>query len=92
MLEIAKEKIYSATKKFAPNFVLAASNILPVLALVKGWQPAPAGQVNGPYLAGSINGLKVFVTPNITRGEFVVGCNGSDMMSSCAVYAPYMAG
>ena len=80
-----------AKTQVAPNFVLAASNILPVLALVKGWQAAPAGQVNGPYMAGSINGLKVFVTPNLPQGEFVVGCNGSDMMSSAAVYAPYMA-
>lgn len=91
VLEIAKKRIYDATKKFAPNFVLAASDILPVLSLVKGWQAAPAGQVNGPYFAGTINGLKVFVTPNIEEGRFVVGCNGSDMMSSAAVYAPYMA-
>ena len=91
ILEIAKQKIYDATKKFAPNFMLAASDILPVLALVKGWQAAPAGQVNGPYFAGTINGLKVFVTPNIAPGKFVIGCNGSDMMSSAAVYAPYMA-
>ena len=91
ILEIAKQKIYDATKKFAPNFMLAASDILPVLALVKGWQTAPAGQVNGPYFAGTINGLKVFVTPNIAPGKFVIGCNGSDMMSSAAVYAPYMA-
>lgn len=91
ILEIAKQKIYDATKKFAPNYVLAASNILPVLSLVKGWQAAPAGQVNGPYFAGTINGLKVFVTPNLAAGKFVVGCNGSDMMSSAAVYAPYMA-
>ena len=91
ILEIAKKRIYDATKKFAPNFVLAASDILPVLSLVKGWQAAPAGQVNGPYFAGTINGLKVFVTPNIDEGRFVVGCNGSDMMSSAAVYAPYMA-
>lgn len=91
ILEIAKQKIYDATKKFAPNFVLAASNILPVLSMVRGWQAAPAGQVNGPYFAGTINGLKVFITPNFAEGEFVVGCNGSDMMSSAAVYAPYMA-
>ena len=91
ILEIAKQRIYDATKKFAPNYVLAASNILPVLSLVKGWQAAPAGQINGPYLAGTINGLKVFVTPNLPQGKFVVGCNGNDMMSSAAVYAPYMA-
>lgn len=91
VLEIAKQKIYDATKKFAPNFVLASSSIMPVLSLVKGWKPASLGQVNGPYMAGTINGLKVFVTPNLEQGKFVVGCNGSDMMSSAAVYAPYMA-
>ena len=91
ILEIAKQKIYDATKKFAPNYVLCASNLLPVLSVVKSWHAAPAGQINGPYFAGTINGLKVFVTPNIEAGKFVVGCNGNDMMSSAAVYAPYMA-
>ena len=65
--------------------------MLPVLSVVKSWHAAPAGQINGPYFAGTINGLKVFVTPNIEAGKFVVGCNGNDMMSSAAVYAPYMA-
>lgn len=91
ILEIAKQKIYDKTKKFAPNYVLAASDLLPVLSVVKGWNAAPAGAINGPYFAGTINGLKVFVTPNIVPGKFVVGCNGNDMMSSAAVYAPYMA-
>lgn len=91
ILEIAKQKIYDATKKFAPNYVIVASNILPVLSVIKSWKAAPTGSVNGPYFAGSINGLKVFVTPNIEAGTFVVGCNGNDMMSSAAVYAPYMA-
>ena len=91
ILEIAKQKIYDATKKFAPNYVICASNLLPVLSVVKSWNAAPAGQINGPYFAGTINGLKVFVTPNIEAGTFVVGCNGNDMMSSAAVYAPYMA-
>jgi hypothetical protein len=35
--------------------------------------------------------MKVFVTPNIAPGRFVLGVNGDDMMSSAAVYAPYMA-
>lgn len=91
ILEIAKQKIYDATKKFAPNYVIVASNILPVLSVIKSWRAAPGGSVNGPYFAGTINGLKVFVTPNIAAGTFVVGCNGNDMMSSAAVYAPYLA-
>lgn len=91
LLEIARQKIYDRTKRFAPNYMLCASNILPVLAFVKGFQAAPAGSINGPYFAGTLNGLKVFVTPNIEAGKFVVGVNGDDYMSSVAVYAPYMA-
>jgi hypothetical protein len=91
ILEIAKQHIYDATKKFQPNYMLAASNLLPILSVCKGWHPAPAGSINGPFFAGTINNLKVFVTPNIDKGTFVIGCNGNDMMSSAAVYAPYMA-
>jgi hypothetical protein len=91
VLEIAKQRIYDATQKFAPNYMIIASNILPVLSMVSSFKAASTGAINGPYMAGTIGGLKVFVTPNITPGTFVVGCNGSDMMSSAAVYAPYMA-
>lgn len=90
-LEIAKQRIYDRTQKFAPNYMLIASNVLPILTFMKGFQAAPAGVYNGPYFAGTLNGLKVFVTPNIQPGKFVLGVNGSDLMSSAAVYAPYMA-
>ena len=91
VLEIARQFVYDRTKKFAPNYMLCASNLLPVLSLIRGFKAASAGAINGPYLAGTINGLKVFVTPNMAAGDFVIGVNGNDMMSSAAVYAPYMA-
>lgn len=91
IVEIGRQKIYDVTKRFAPNYMLIASNVLPVLTFIKGFSAAPAGQINGPYFAGTLNGLKVFVTPNIAPGKFVLGVNGDDMMSSAAVYAPYMA-
>lgn len=91
ILEIARQKIYDRTKRFAPNYMLIASNVLPILTFIKGFSAAPTGSINGPYFAGTLNGLKVFVTPNIEAGKFVIGVNGDDMMSSAAVYAPYMA-
>lgn len=91
IVEIGKQKIYDRTKRFTPNYMLIASNVLPVLKFVKGFVPAKAGSVNGPYLAGTLDGIKVFVTPNIAPGKFVLGVNGDDMQSSAAVYAPYMA-
>ena len=88
MVEIARQKIYDKTKRFAPNYMLIASDILPVLTFIKGFNAAPAGQINGPYFCGTLNGLKVFVTPNIQAGTYVIGVNGSDLMSAAAVYAP----
>lgn len=90
VLGIGKQLIYDRTKKFAPNYMLIASNILPIFSFIKSWQPAPAGQINGPYFAGTLDGIKVYVSPAMAQGEFVLGVNGSDMMTSAAVYAPYM--
>jgi len=90
ILEVARQKIYDRTKRFAPNYMIIASNVLPILTFIKGFSAAPTGSINGPYFAGTLNGLKVFVTPNIEPGKFVIGVNGDDMMSSAAVYAPYM--
>lgn len=91
IIENARRDIYKATKKFAPNYMLISPDVLPVLTFIKGFTAAPAGQINGPYFAGTLNSLKVFVSPSMADGEFCVGVNGSDMMSSVAVYAPYMA-
>lgn len=91
IVEIAKQKIYDRTKRFTPNYMLIASNVLPVLKFLKGFVASRVGSMNGPYLAGTLDGIKVFVTPNIDPGKFVLGVNGDDMQSSAAVYAPYMA-
>ena len=91
VVEIGKQLIYDNTKRFAPTYMLVASDILPILSFIKGFSAASTSSVNGPYFAGTLNGLKVFVTPNVKPGTFVLGVNGDDMMSSAAVYAPYMA-
>ena len=91
VIEVGRQIVYDRTKRFAPNYMIIASDILPILTFMKGFSAAPAGQINGPYFAGTLNGLKVYVSPAIKRGRFLLGVNGDDMMSSVAVYAPYMA-
>lgn len=91
IVDIANTKIYAKTKRFAATYMLCARNVINVLQFVPGFKAASATKINGPYLAGTLNGLKVFVTPNIEDGKFVLGVNGDDFMSSAAVYAPYMA-
>jgi hypothetical protein len=91
VIEVGRQIIYDRTKRFAPNYMIIASDVLPILTFMKGFSAAPAGTINGPYYAGTLNGLKVYVSPAIKAGRFLLGVNGDDMMSSVAVYAPYMA-
>ena len=91
VVEIAKQEIYDATQKFAPNYMVCSSSVMPVLAMCEAFKPAATGAVNGPYMAGTFGSLKVFVSPRMPKGRYIIGVNGGDMMSSAAVYAPYMA-
>lgn len=89
-VEELKMVLYKRTKKFVPNFMLAAADILPVLMFVPGFQAASVSDINGPYFAGTFNGLKVYVTPNIASGKFILGVNQGAMQAAAGVYAPYM--
>ena len=86
----AKQIVYDATQKFVPNWLLVASDIVPVLSMISAFKAAPTGQVNGPYFAGTVDSFKVFVSPALASGKFIAGVLGSDMYSAAAVYAPYM--
>ena len=91
ILDQASQIIYDRPPKHAANYMICASNIKPILSLMRGWKAASTGKINGPYFAGTINGIKVFVSPALVPGRFVLGFNGDDLMTSAAVYAPYMA-
>lgn len=91
VIELASQHIYDATQKHAANYMICASNIKPILVMMEGWKAASTSKINGPYFAGEINGIKVYVSPALKPGRFVLGFNGDDMVTSAAVYAPYMA-
>ena len=86
----AKMVIYNRTQKYAPNYMIIGTDLVPILPYLKGWKAASAATVNGPYFAGTLDGLKVYVSPAMKPEEYVFGINGSDLQTSAAVYAPYM--
>lgn len=91
VVEMAKAIIYDRTKKFHPNYMVIASDILPVLRFVNGFTAVKNVKMNGPYKVGELDGMNVYVSPIMEAGKFFLGLNGNDMMSSAGVYAPYMA-
>ena len=90
VLERAKALIFKATQKFSPNYMICAPDVMTVISFAPGFHAAPAADVAGPYVAGTLNNLKVIVSPIMEDGTFVLGVNGSDLKTSAAVYAPYM--
>lgn len=91
VVEMARAIIYDRTKKFHPNYMVISSDILPVLRFINGFTAVKNAKMNGPYKVGELDGLAVYVSPLMEEGEFFLGLNGNDMMSSAGVYAPYMA-
>lgn len=90
VIERASQHIYDATQKHAASYLLIASNIKPVLVMMEGFKAANTAKINGPYFAGELNGVKVYVSPALEPGKFVAGYNGGDLATSAAVFAPYM--
>ena len=89
-IAIATSKLYKRTKKFAPNFMVASADIQPVLNMVSSFKAASTTDVNGPYFAGSINGIKVFISPDLADGTYVLGVANPIQKGTAAVFAPYM--
>ena len=89
-IERAKMAIYTKTRKFMPNWMIVSPEVMPILAFVKGFEPAQAGLVNGPYLAGTVSGMKVFVSPALDGKVCYLGVLAADGKSAVGVYAPYL--
>ena len=69
----AKQIMFERTQKFAPNYMVVGSRVLTVLPYSKGWVAAPASTVNGPFFAGTLDGIKVFCSPAINKDRFFFG-------------------
>lgn len=82
--------VYAKTQKHNINYVVCARDVINVVSFINGWKPSNAKAV-GPYYAGNLNGIKFYVSPMLAKGEMFGGFHGDDLMTSAAIYAPYMA-
>ena len=58
-IEQAKMGVYKRTNRLQPTWMLVSPDIMPILAFVPGFKAASNVTINGPYVAGEVNGLKV---------------------------------
>lgn len=84
----AKAAIYAKTSRFMPSWMVVSPMVTPILAFVPGFKAASVNNVNGPYIAGEIDGLKVIVSPALAGTVCYLGVLNGD--TATGVYAPYM--
>lgn len=89
-IDEADQVIYNITKKFNCTYMVAGSGIKKILRFCPDWKPVANANVVGPYFAGTLSGIKVFISPDLAQNEYFLGVNGGDLMTSAAVYAPYL--
>lgn len=95
VIEEAKNVIYKKTNRFMPNWMVCSPEIMPILTFVPGFVPAANASVNGPYVAGTVSGMKVIVSPALAdpeklEGVCYLGVLGADGKTATGIYAPYL--
>lgn len=81
--------INAATRKVAANFMVCGLGVLTVLKVMRDFKSS-GNIANGPYFAGTLGDLKVYVVPTYPANFFVCGYKGTNMLDSGAFYCPYM--
>ena len=94
-LEEAKAAVYKVNRRFMPNWMLVSPDMMPIITFVPGFKPASNSIANGPYIAGTLNGLKVIVSPQLIAEEKesveavgYFGVLGADGKTATGVFAP----
>lgn len=85
-LEQAKAAVYKANRRFMPNWMIISPDVMPILTFVPGFQPANNSIANGPYVAGTVAGMKVIVSPALMEEKVCyLGVLGADGKSAVGV-------
>ena len=88
-IEQAKAAVFKKTGKHLPNWMIVGPSVMPIITFVPGFQSANPTAVAGPYVAGTVAGMKVIVSPVLDK-ECYLGLLGADGKTAVGVYAPYM--
>jgi hypothetical protein len=86
----AKKIVYKKTQKCVPNYMVCDPEVKVILEGIESFKDSGVEKMAGPYFAGTLGGLRVYVHPELEENTFFLGVNSADMATSAAVFAPYM--
>ena len=78
--------VFGKTQKFLPNWMLAGIDYISVLPFMKGFKDSGnLDDANGPFFYGTLDNIKVYITPNMQSNKFVLGVKGNDLGTTAAI-------
>jgi hypothetical protein len=66
------------------------TNVASYIKMMKNFSAANTTDAVGPYKLGTLNNYDLYVDPNYDPNKWVMGCKGSDIRRSSALFGEYM--
>lgn len=81
-------KIYQKTRRVRPNYVLVGTDVATIIQANRIFKPSAETSAKGPYFAGTLGALKVYVNPDFDPKAWVLGYKGESLLDAGFIYAP----
>jgi hypothetical protein len=82
--------VFQTTGRARPNWLVVASNLLSLCQGHPSWQRATVDLTYGIYNAGTLGDYMVFVDPDMTSNQFLLGYKGPSFLHAGYVWGPYV--
>lgn len=86
----AAASVYQRTRLARPNKLIAGSNAVEYISMINGFQGVDHSDAVGPYKAGTLDGMDVFVAPDYDPNQWVLATHSADIRRCSALFGEYM--
>lgn len=86
----AGNKIFFATQIANASWVIVGEDAANVVEALPTFESAGIMDPKGPHFIGTLNGKRIYKTPQIPANAWVVGYQGDSLFDSGFIYAPYL--
>jgi len=87
----ASASIYNATRLTRPNRIIAGTSAAEYIAMIQGFEAAPAADQVGPYKFGTLDQFEIYVSPDFDINTWVMCAKSNDIRRNSALFGEYMA-
>lgn len=89
-LNQASSAIYQATRLSRGNRLVVGTNVAAYVAMIDGFAADSTEDTVGPYKAGRLDQMEIYVDPSYDPNKWVMCCKSNDIRRNSALFGEYM--